>query len=340
MEYGENNMKMRAWVWSVLLALMVSTNAIAQDWELVMSLKGRWKFSIGDKMEWASTEYSDREWETIKVPEKWEDEGFNGYDGYAWYRKYFDGAYLPKNKPVYLFLGYIDDVDEVYVNGQLVGFSGSFPPKFSTAYKAKRRYLIPEEVLNYDGNNLISVRVYDKYGEGGIWSGDVGVYTNKGFEKVLINLQGLWAFKQGDNSQWKNRYFNDDDWDQITVPRPWENQGYRKYDGYAWYRKTVRFTERQVREPLLLILGKIDDFDQAYFNGKLIGSTNDGKPYGRSWSFTKVRVYEIPPELVRVGQTNTIALRILDIGNWGGIYEGPCAIIPKSNFREFMKEYD
>ena len=164
--------------------------------------------------------------------------------------------------------------------------------------------------------------------------------TSLSAQQMLKPLHGNWKFRLGDNMDWAAAAFDDSSWDQIYAPSAWENEGFNGYDGYAWYRKKVRFSERQVREPLLLILGKIDDFDQAYFNGKLIGSTNDGKPYGRSWSFTKVRVYEIPPELVRVGQTNTIALRVLDIGNWGGIYEGPCAIIPKSNFREFMKEYD
>lgn len=339
MTSGNNKVRSKAWVWLILCCLTLSSKATDPDWDLVISLEGRWKFTIGDKLEWASPDYRDGSWETISVPNKWEDQGFNGYDGYAWYRKYFNGTYLPRNKPVYLFLGYIDDVDEVYVNGQLVGFSGSFPPKFSTAHRAFRKYMIPDDLLNHDGNNLISVRVYDKYGEGGILSGDVGIYTYRGSDKIVLSLQGLWSFKRGDDSQWRNRYFNDDDWDQITVPRPWENQGYRRYDGYAWYRKTLKFTERQVREPLVLVLGKIDDFDQTYFNGKLIGSTNDGRGYGSSWSFTKIRAYDIPPDLVKIGQTNAIAIRVLDIGNVGGIYEGPVAIVPKSQLKEFLKDF-
>ncbi len=340
----DSNMKrkygiaLKAWILFALSMWGFSGHA-AKDWDLIINLEGRWKFSIGDKMEWASPDFNDRAWETLPVPAIWEDEGFNGYDGYAWYRKFFNGSYLPKSKPVYLFLGYIDDVDEVYINGHLVGFSGSFPPKFATAHNAFRKYMIPQELINYDGNNLIAVRVYDKYGEGGILSGDIGIYTNPSFDHVVINLQGLWGFKPGDNAQWRNRYFNDDDWEQITVPRPWENQGHKRYDGYGWYRRTIRFTEDQVKEPLVLILGRIDDFDQTYFNGKLIGTTNDGQPYGRSYSFTRIRVYDIPTELIRIGQTNSIAVRVLDIGNVGGIYEGPVAILPRSQFREFLKKY-
>lgn len=312
----------------------------ADDWELLINLEGRWKFSIGDDLKRAEPDYNDRGWTTIPVPAMWEDEGFHGYDGFAWYRNIFNGSYLPKDKPLFLFLGYIDDADEVYLNGHLVGISGSFPPKFSTAHTAFRRYPIPSSFVNFEGNNLISVRVYDKYGEGGIVGGDVGIYTTRGIPVMTVGLEGIWSFRTGDDSRWKNRYFNDDSWDQITAPSPWENQGYRRYDGYAWYRKTIRFTEDQVKEPLVLLLGKIDDFDQTFFNGKLIGSTNDGRPYGHSQSFNEIRMYPIPPELIRVRQTNSIAIRVLDMGNIGGIHAGPIGLLPKSQVREYLRYYE
>ena len=317
----------------------LSINLLSLDWELLISLEGRWKFNIGDGEEWAEPDYDDSNWETISVPAMWENEGFHGYDGFAWYRKMFNGAYLPKDQPLFLFLGYIDDADEVYVNGNLVGKSGSFPPKFATAHKAFRKYLIPAGFINYNGNNLISVRVYDKYGEGGIIAGEVGIYTNEKIPTMTMGLEGVWSYKKGDQAHWKNRYYNDENWDQVVVPSPWENQGYRQYDGYGWYRKTVRLTEEHLREPMVLVLGKIDDFDQTYFNGKMIGSTNDGRSYGRSWSFSKIRVYDIPKELIKVGQTNTIAVRVLDIGNVGGMYDGPVGILPKSQVKKFLDYY-
>ena len=323
----------------IVFQCLAAQNVLADDWELLISLEGRWKFSIGDDLMWAEPDYEDHQWETIPVPATWENEGFNGYDGFAWYRKIFKGSYLPKSKPIFLFLGYIDDVDEVYINGNLVGISGSFPPKFSTAHRALRRYLIPNRLINFDGNNLISVRVFDKYGEGGIISGDIGLYTTEGVPNMTLGLEGVWSFKRGDDSQWKNRYYHDEGWDPITVPSPWENQGNKRYDGYGWYRRTIRFTEEQVRQPLVLLLGKIDDFDQTYFNSKMIGSTNDGRSFGFSGSFSKIRVYDIPSELIRVGQTNTIAVRVLDIGNVGGIYDGPVGILPKSQVRKYLEFY-
>ena len=33
--------------------------------------------------------FDDSEWEKINVPSSWENQGFHGYDGYAWYRTSF-----------------------------------------------------------------------------------------------------------------------------------------------------------------------------------------------------------------------------------------------------------
>src|SRR5690606_24421104 len=94
-------------------------------------LRGTWKFRIGDRQEWASPSFDDSDWDQIRVPARWENEGFRGYDGFAWYRK---KVYLPTslaNKELVLEMGYVDDIDEVFINGIKIGQSGSFPPNFS-----------------------------------------------------------------------------------------------------------------------------------------------------------------------------------------------------------------
>ena len=113
-----------------LFLFFISSPSISQ----VINLNGSWKFNIGDKSSWAAANFDDSGWELIHAPSPWEEEGFNGYDGFAWYRKKFDGRKLEKEGSYYLGLGYIDDSDVVYLNGQLIGFSGSMPPKFKTAY--------------------------------------------------------------------------------------------------------------------------------------------------------------------------------------------------------------
>jgi hypothetical protein len=139
----------------------------------VIKLRGTWKFQIGDKPAWASPTFDDRGWETIYAPAPWEDEGFNGYDGFAWYRKKFDGKLLSKEDTYYLNLGFIDDCDEVFLNGKLIGFSGAMPPKFKTAYNNERKYPLMNEFINFEGENIIAIRVFDVTLGGVIIDGDL-----------------------------------------------------------------------------------------------------------------------------------------------------------------------
>lgn len=311
----------------------------AQDkWERVVNLQGKWKFSIGDKAIWADRYYNDSKWEDIYVPSKWEDEGFNGYNGYAWYRKSFSGEDLDGRELSYnLFLGYIDDVDEVYVNGHKVGSSGAFPPRFHTAYNASRNYYIPTEYIDFTGKNVIAVRVYDSEIEGGIVSGEVGVYTSKGDRGLAVNLRGVWDFKVVPNS--RERYadisektlatLGKEGWTEITVPGAWESQGFGKYDGGAWYRKQFTLPKELLGDDLVLLLGKIDDSDKTFLNGKLIGWNYD--------KYQKERIYFISKDLVKAGMLNTLVVYVDDPGGYGGIYEGPVGLMKQGDYTRYIR---
>ncbi|MHC4743980.1 MAG: acetylxylan esterase, partial [Planctomycetota bacterium] len=105
----------------------------------------------------------------------WEEAGFAEYDGYAWYRVRF---YLPRDWKrstdkthdfLVLSLGYVDDVDVTYFNGEKVGETGVFPPEYVAAYAVERDYRIPKKLIRWGKSNVIAVRVYDDTGPGGIY---------------------------------------------------------------------------------------------------------------------------------------------------------------------------
>ncbi len=146
-----------------LLFIILCLSVNAEDLRKIVSLSGSWKFSIGDDSKWASPSYDDSGWDQINVPGKWEDQGYNDYNGYAWYRKTFKVNDIPANTTIYLMLGQIDDVDVVYLNGKEIGRKRKFPPDFETAYDRIRKYIIPADYLKEDGDNVISVKVYDTY---------------------------------------------------------------------------------------------------------------------------------------------------------------------------------
>lgn len=322
----------------IFLILLGSTNLFGNDLDRVVNLNTKWKFAIGDYQKWASPTLNDDDWETIWVPSEWENQGFPGYDGYAWYRNEFTLDAIYENDNLYLDLGYIDDVDEVYVNGILVGFSGIFPPNYLTAYNAKRLYTIPKEIVKFDKNNTIAVRVYDSQLGGGIVSGDIGIYVNQNNINPELDLSGKWIFKIGDNLDWSKEQLNTDDWMNIMVPGFWRYFGFSEYDGFAWYRKEFYF-DMDTYENYVLVLGKIDDLDEVFINGNLVGSTGDMKSkYIEGSEYSKFRVYYLIENYLKKNENNVIAVRVYDGRKDGGIYEGPIGIMRRKTFQKFWKQ--
>ena len=86
------------------------------------------------------------------------------YDGYAWYRLRFDCPSGFANGNFYFIAGAIDDFDEVYLNGRQIGKTGKETPKW---WESMRVYQIPDGLLKPNGN-LLTVRVFDEKGQGGI----------------------------------------------------------------------------------------------------------------------------------------------------------------------------
>lgn len=306
---------------------------------LVINLKGEWKFSLGDSFEWSKADFNDSSWELINVPSSWENQGFHGYDGFAWYRKEFTVSDDLSKENLYLILGFVDDVDQTFLNGELIGLSGGFPPNYNTAYNAYRKYKIPAELLK-KGKNVIAVRVYDHQLEGGIMSGEPGIYAVQNEINPDLSFEGIWKFKIGDDNSRADKNYDDSNWDSLFVPAHWEMQGYRDYDGFAWYRKIFFINKELSRERLLLLLGKIDDIDQTFINGIQIGSTG-------IWNFDKVpaqfntrneweqkRIYSIPDGILNFNGKNVIAVRVYDGFQDGGIYQGPIGIITQKKFRQ------
>lgn len=330
----------------MLVCLHVSVGHAA-EWKRILDLRGRWRFEIGDNMRWADPRFYDRDWGFIFVPSSWEDEGYPGYNGFAWYRKRFRLPPHWLNKTLYLHLGFVDDVDEVYVNGRLIGFSGSFPPSYLSAYNLYRIYRIPPGLLRYgDEENVVAVRVFDKRLAGGLLKGKVGIYERRGLLQPDVDLEGIWQFHFGDNAAWREpEYDAHRDWLKIYVPGYWETQVDRNYDGIAWYRTWFELPAKLSRKKLVLLLGKIDDLDEVYLNGERIGRT--GRIYnnltririgGEEW--LKFRAYEIPDDLLATDRSNLLAVRVYDAMVNGGIYDGPVGIVTKERYEAWRENTD
>jgi hypothetical protein len=325
----------------ITFLLAFSVTITAEDLRKIVNLSGSWKFSVGDDKTWANPDYDDSDWDVISVPSRWEDQGYNDYNGYAWYRKTFIVNDFTTYGDVYLRLGKIDDVDEVYFNGKLIGGRGSFPPKYETAYDQDRKYIVPKDLIKINGENVIAIEVFDEYMEGGVVAGPVGMYIDEDINFLDLIIVGNWKFHLGDNKQWSNPDYDDSGWENIAVPQEWDNQGYGDYDGYAWYRRNFKVPNGFIEDNMYLSLGRIDDYDYVYVNGKLIGSVFDlekDKEYRHKGAeYRARRVYKIPNGLIKEG-VNIIAVRVYDQVWRGGIYEGPIGIMKESNYKKYHKK--
>lgn len=128
----------------------------------------------------AAPELDDSRWPSLQVPQAWEEQGLEGFDGIVWYRRTVELSAEQAQGPATLVLGTIDDGDETYVNGQPVGRNSE--------WDAQRRYALAPGVLRA-GRNVVAVRVTDGGGGGGFY-GDTRpqLVTTAG----PIDLSGPW----------------------------------------------------------------------------------------------------------------------------------------------------
>jgi hypothetical protein len=325
-----------------LVAFAALVSFKAQEMHRYLDLRGKWKFTISNHENWNRIDFFDNAWDEIQVPSAWENEGYHGYNGYGYYRRNFSIPATVQDNGLYLFLGYIDDVDEVYLNGVKIGSSGSFPPHYMTAYKSFRSYAVPKGLLRPGAKNTIAVKVYDSQLDGGILHGKVGIYGERNPMDIAVDMRGKWKFNLGDNMEYRNENFDDSGWDDMIVPSFWEDRGYHNYDGYAWYRKEVEIPAELKGKQIVLVLGKIDDVDETYLNGKKVGQIGNFDrriPEKYSWNdHEELRAYFLEPSDFKAGETNTIAIRVYDFSLGGGIYKGPIAIVELDKFVSYWRQ--
>jgi len=146
-------------------------------------------------------------------------------------------------------------------------------------------------------------------------------------EAQVIQLPDEWKFKMGDNSDWANAAFDDSLWATKKVGSSWAATG-EKENVFAWYRTKIIIPSdmRKAIENgngIKLNLGKIDDVDQTFFNGKCIGQSGSPPPnYQTKWD--EERHYIVSPDEIRYDKENVISVRVFspDIGGIG-MYQGP-----------------
>ncbi|MBC8592928.1 9-O-acetylesterase [Oscillospiraceae bacterium N12] len=135
---------------------------------------------------WTASEQNGKEWKTMNLPGYWEGRGLRGVDGVVWFQHSFEIPAEWTGKEITLSLAMIDDEDITYYNGKEIARG--------QGYATPRHYTIPAKDVKA-GKGIITVRVSDFGGEGGIHGKPEEMYAEANGQK--ISLAGDWKYRVG-----------------------------------------------------------------------------------------------------------------------------------------------
>lgn len=148
------------------------------------SLEKSIKSSKKAEKEFVNLKFDEKGWDTMTLPNLWENAGLKDLDGIVWFRKTIEVPKKWAGKDIIISLGTIDDADSTLFNGKFIG---------STAqYNQPREYTVPGSLVKA-GKNIIAVKVTDTGGGGGIYGQKENMAMKSGNEE--LPLHGDWKYK-------------------------------------------------------------------------------------------------------------------------------------------------
>jgi sialate O-acetylesterase len=138
---------------------------------------------------WADIQLDDAGWASMPVGVWWEkNPGMKDFDGIVWFRKTVDIPAAWNGKDLQLNLGMIDDNDITYFNGKEIGATNG--------YDINRIYTVPGKLVK-KGKAVITVRIVDTGGDGGIYSEAAQLFLTLKPDKPAekITLAGEWKYQ-------------------------------------------------------------------------------------------------------------------------------------------------
>ena len=143
------------------------------------------QYDVGLKGHWAAPDLDDSSWKEVDIPGGFAELGVPETPAVAWFRREIS---VPDPVPAgrsLVFLGSVERMDTVYVNGTQIGASAWV--------ENPRVYFVPDGVLK-PGKNVITIRVLKTKAQGGFLGKPEELHLNLG-DKSTIPLAGKWRGK-------------------------------------------------------------------------------------------------------------------------------------------------
>lgn len=140
---------------------------------------------------WHQPDFDHTAWERMKLPCRWQDEGFD-HSGIFWFRRRVTLPPEWRGKDLSLHLGSADKHDDTYVNGQRVGGIGWENP---SSWNTPREYTVSGDLTRNREELLIAVRVRSHQFHGGLIgpASRMNVFPEDQ-EELAIHLTGDWQY--------------------------------------------------------------------------------------------------------------------------------------------------
>lgn len=150
-----------------------------------------WNKALTENNNNYTTENADTSWHAMQLPTLWENAELPDLDGIVWFKKNIDIPAVWAGKELKLDLGPIDDNDVTWFNGKIIDSTMK-----DGSWMKERHYTIPANMVKA-GENIITVKVIDNGGGGGIYGTkeQLRIYPADSNITNAINLSGEWNYK-------------------------------------------------------------------------------------------------------------------------------------------------
>lgn len=247
---------------------------------------------------WNKEQASLVKWHAVKFPNRRFIDMMPKGEGYGWYAHVFDVPQNYNGLDLIVDLGVIDDTDETYLNGCLVGTTGKLGVPNGQAWCTDRQYRIPAEYVRTHGN-VLSTHVWNLWGLGGMIGPPVikasfapsdakwnlafiadNAAPSSGLNQATTCEQALSLCFSRSKPEWK------------SSPVPWKSLN--NWPGnvhYAVFSFAFNFDDDKVsscyfEQPVVLDLGPVFDVASVFLNNRRIALCGRF-PNGNEEAFTE-----------------------------------------------------
>lgn len=144
---------------------------------------------VGFVQDWMKMKSIPDSWPYMNIPGPWEREGLEDFDGIVWFSKVVELPHKLAGSEMIIQAGYIDDSGRIWFNGEEIG-------GMESSWNVLRTYRIPGNLVKA-GKNIITIRVLDTGGGGGIKGDPEEIVLIVPESGETFSLAGEWRYQIG-----------------------------------------------------------------------------------------------------------------------------------------------